>query len=151
MSEKGMKLSTKTRYGTRALLDLVMHQTGNAPVPLKEIAERQEIPLTYLEHIIAPLVAVGMIRSLRGAKGGISLARTPQEITLKDVVEILEGPTWPVDCVSGPNAFSRAGSCADQDIWGEIKKAIDQVLLSTTLQNLAERQSSKVAADMYFI
>lgn len=147
-----MKLSTKTRYGTRALLDLAIHQQGNSPVPLKAIAQRQAISLTYLEHIIAPLIASGIVSSVRGAKGGISLAKSARDITLKEVVEILEGPTAPAECVTSPQTCSRSGLCATQDIWGEIKKAVDRVLVSTTLQDLVERQSHKEpAADMYFI
>ena len=81
-----MKFSAKTRYGTRALLDLAMHQESNSPVPLKEIAGRQDISLTYLEHIIAPLIAAGLINSVRGTRGGISLAKIARDITLKEVV-----------------------------------------------------------------
>jgi Rrf2 family cysteine metabolism transcriptional repressor len=147
-----MKLSTKTRYGTRALLDLAIQRAGNSPVSLKDIAERQEISLTYLEHIITPLIAGGIIKSVRGARGGIFLARTARDITLKDVVEILEGPITPVECVTSPQTCTRSGSCATQDIWTEIKKAIDQVLVSTTLQDLVERQTDKKhAVGMYFI
>ncbi len=147
-----MKLSTKTRYGTRMLLDLAIHQTGNNPVPLKDIAERQQISLPYLEHIVAPLIAAGIINSLRGSKGGIFLAKNTQDITLKEVVELLEGATSPVECVTSPHACSRSGICAAQEVWCEIKRAIDQVLVSTTLQNLVERQNHKTSdANMYFI
>ncbi len=147
-----MKLSTRTRYGTRALLDLAVHQKGNAPVSLKDIAKRQEISLTYLEHIITPLIAAGIVSSVRGARGGVALVKIAKEITLKEIVDTLEGPSAPVECVINPQACSRSGSCATKDVWGEMKKAIDQVLASFTLQDLVERHTDKTQGiNMYFI
>jgi Rrf2 family protein len=147
-----MKFSAKTRYGTRALLDLAMHQESNSPVPLKEIAGRQDISLTYLEHIIAPMIAAGLINSVRGTRGGISLAKIARDITLKEVVQVLEGPSSPVECVITPQSCSRSSTCAARDIWGEVMNAIDSVLTSTSLQDLADRQTLKSSAsEMYFI
>jgi Rrf2 family transcriptional regulator, cysteine metabolism repressor len=147
-----MKLSAKTRYGTRALLDLAIHQKGSLPIPLKDIAERQEISLNYLEHIVGPLITSGIVSSSRGIKGGIYLARSALDITLKEVVEVLEGSTALVECITRPQVCSRSGSCATQDVWSDISKAIEQVLVSTTLQDLVERQKNKVSATgMYFI
>jgi Rrf2 family cysteine metabolism transcriptional repressor len=147
-----MKLSTKTRYGTRALLDLAIHQKGKSPVHLKDIAKRQEISLSYLEHIIIPLISTGIIKSVRGARGGISLAKAARHITLKDVVDILEGPIAPVECVISPQVCHRSGSCATRDVWSDVKKAIDQVLISSTLQDLVERQTNKEStSDTYCI
>jgi len=121
-------------------------------VPLKDIAERQSISLNYLEHIVTPLITAGIINSVRGTKGGISLARPARDITLKEVVEILGGPTAPVECITSPQTCPRSGLCATQDIWDDIKKAIDGVLVSITLEDLVERQiNKKQTADMYFI
>ena len=137
-----MKLSTKARYGTRALLDLAMH--GNQGlVQLKDIARRQDISLHYLEHLISPLVSAGMIRSLRGAGGGIGLTKLPREIKLSEVVQLLEGSITPVECVNRPNVCNRSEYCATRDIWGELAEAMTRVLKSTTLQDLVERQSQK--------
>jgi Rrf2 family protein len=146
-----MKLSTRARYGTRALLDLAMH-SDQEPVPLKDISRRQDISLHYLEHIIAPLVAAGIVKSLRGVQGGISLARPPQEIRLSEVVDLLEGSISPVECIQSPNVCNRSGYCATRDIWAELAEAMNGVLDATTLADLVERQRRKdPAAAMYNI
>ena len=147
-----MKLSTKGRYGTRALVDLALHQ-GNEPSQLKHIARRQEIPLQYLEHLITPLKAGGLVRSTRGPKGGISLTRSPQEIKLSDVIHLLEGSLAPAECVDDPAVCSRSSSCVTREVWCELKAAMDGVLESTTLQDLVERQREKEGAEtaMYYV
>lgn len=142
-----MKLSTRGRYGTRVLLDLALHD-GKEPVPLKEIAQRQQISLLYLEHIIAPLLAAGMIRSTRGARGGIQLAKPAQDIKLSQVVGLLEGSIGPVDCVNDPTVCERSEVCATRDVWIELKKAMDGVLESKTLMDLVQMQRGKKAVDM---
>lgn len=147
-----MRLSTRARYGTRALLDIAINSKDNSTVTLKEIAQRQEISLSYLEHLVGPLIDGGLIRSIRGSKGGITLARSPRDITLKDIVGLLEGPTAPVECLEHANACPRSGSCVTQEVWDEVGKAIDNVLVSKTLQDLVDRQQSKcMASDMYYI
>ena len=145
-----MKLSTRGRYATRALLDLALHQ-NEEPVLLKDIAQRQEISLSYLEHLISPLVAGGIIRSTRGAKGGISLAKPPGEIKLADVIQLLEGSIAPAECVINPKVCSRSKSCVVRDVWNEIKRAINGVLESITLQDLVERQKKQAGTTMYHI
>ena len=142
-----MKLSTRGRYGTRVLLDLAIHD-GEGPVLLKDIAKRQQISLLYLEHLIAPLIAVGMIRSMRGARGGIWLAKLPQEIKLSEVIGLLEGSIAPVDCINDPKVCSLSDACATRDVWIELKGAMDGVLESKTLQNLVDMQRKKGTADM---
>jgi Rrf2 family cysteine metabolism transcriptional repressor len=139
-----MKLSTKGRYGLRALLDLALHQ-GEGLVLLKDIARRQEFSLPYLEHLIAPLVAAGVMKSTRGARGGVSLLKPPSEIKLSEVVQLLEGSITPVDCVNNPELCHRSTFCVTRDIWVEMKEAMSQVLDSTTLQDLVERQKEKAA------
>jgi Rrf2 family transcriptional regulator, cysteine metabolism repressor len=147
-----MKLSTKGRYGTRALLDLAQHRSDE-PVALKDIAERQQISLSYLEHLIAPLIAGGILRSVKGPKGGISLAKNPGEIKLSEIIQILEGSTAPVECVDNPTICPRSELCVTRDVWYEMKKAVNLVLESNTLQNLVERQQTKKALEkeMYYI
>ena len=137
-----MKLSTRTRYGTRALLDLARHQ-GAKLVQLKDIARRQNISLHYLEHIIAPLVGAGIVRSTRGARGGLQLTKRPGEIKLSDVVQLLEGTITPVDCVIDPESCTRSDFCVTREVWGEMKKAIDNTLKAITLQDLVEREKGK--------
>ena len=137
-----MKLSTRGRYATRALLDLALHH-DEEPVLLKDIARRQQISLSYLEHLVAPLIAGGIVRSTRGAKGGISLARPPEEIRLDEIIQLLEGSIAPVECVINPEVCSRSESCVTRDVWSELKRAINGVLQSVTLQDLVERQKRK--------
>jgi Rrf2 family protein len=147
-----MKLSTRTRYGTRALLDLALHQ-AESPVSLKDIAERQQISLQYLEHLITPLIAVGIVRSIRGPKGGVALAKPPDQITLSQIMKLLEGSTSLVECVDNPKLCSRAELCVTRDIWDEMNKAMNGVMESTTLQDLVERQKNKKPSKeaMYYI
>ncbi|MFC1983586.1 RrF2 family transcriptional regulator [Chloroflexota bacterium] len=147
-----MKLSTKGRYGTRALLELASHY-GEGPIQLKDIAQRQQISLRYLEHLITPLVAGGILRSIRGAGGGVLLARPPEEIKLSEVVQLLEGPTAPVECVDNPEICDRSQLCVSRDVWGELKKAINGVLEATTLANLVyrDKQKEKPELAMYYI
>ena len=141
-----MKLSTRGRYGLRALLDLALHR-GEGSVPLKDIAWRQEISLPYLDHLITPLVAAGLVKSTRGARGGVLLLKSPADIKLSEVVQFLEGPIAPVDCVINPALCHRSAFCVTRDIWVEMKEAMSQVLDSTTLQDLVERHRQKGQAD----
>ena len=147
-----MILSTRTRYGTRALLDLALHQ-AESPVSLKDIAERQQISLQYLEHLITPLIAVGIVRSIRGPKGGVALAKPPDQITLSQIMKLLEGSTSLVECVDNPKLCSRAELCVTRDIWDEMNKVMNGVMESTTLQDLVERQKNKKPSKeaMYYI
>jgi Rrf2 family protein len=137
-----MRLSTKGRYGVRALVDIALNSDGG-PVLLKDIARRQEISAQYLEHLVAPLIRAGILRSIRGAKGGIALAKPPEEIRLSRVIEILEGSVAPVECVDNPALCTRSDKCATRDVWSEIKVAIMGVLESLTLKDLMDRQKAK--------
>lgn len=140
-----MKLSTKGRYGTRVLLDLALHM-GEGPVQLKDISAREQISLSYLEQIVGILIAAKMVRSLRGARGGVWLAKSPGEIKLSEVIGVLEGSIAPVDCINDPGACSRSEFCATRDVWSEVKAAMNGVLESTTLQDLVERHKRKLMA-----
>ena len=137
-----MKLSTRARYGTKALLELSL-RWGKGPVLLKHIARKQEIPLQYLEQIIRPLIQAGLIKTTRGARGGISLRKPPREVLLSEVIQLLEGSIAPVACVETPEQYPRSDRCVTHDIWAEVKKAIDGVLESTTFEDLVERQKEK--------
>jgi Rrf2 family cysteine metabolism transcriptional repressor len=147
-----MKISTRGRYGLRTLLDLALHQDDGL-VLLKDIARRQEFSLPYLEHLIAPLIAAGLVKSTRGARGGVSLIKPPAEIKLGDAVQLLEGSIAPVDCINHPELCHRSAFCVTRDIWVQMKEAISYVLNSTTLQDLVERQKQKGQTEtgMYYI
>jgi len=147
-----MKLSTKGRYGSRAMLDLALNY-GKGFILLKDIARRQEISERYLEHLIAPLKAAGLVKSVRGARGGYSLARPPSEIKLNEVIRVLEGSMSPVDCVDDFGLCHRARFCVTREIWRDVGRAINGVLESMTLEEMVERQMEKGAprAVMYHI
>jgi Rrf2 family cysteine metabolism transcriptional repressor len=137
-----MKLSTKGRYGVRALLDIALN-CESGPVLLKDIAKRQGISAQYLEHLVSPLIKAGVVRSIRGARGGITLAKSPEEIRLSQVIEILEGSVAPVECVDDPGICSRSSFCVTRDVWEELKRAMVGVLDSVTLKDLVERHKEK--------
>jgi len=126
------------------MLDLALHY-DKTPVFLKDISARQGISLRYLEQIISPLIAAKIVTSTRGPKGGVMLARPPQKIKLSEVIQVLEGPITPVECVDNPGVCTRAPSCVVRDVWTELARAMYGVLESTTLQNLVERQEKKRA------
>jgi len=142
-----MKLSTRARYGLRALLDLALHQ-GEGLVQLKVIALRQQISLPYLEHLIRPLIAGGLVKSVRGVGGGVRLARLPSEIRLSEAVQLLEGSTVLVECVDDPGSCDRSGICVTRDVWSEVGEAMVRVLGSITLQDLVDREENRRQAGM---
>lgn len=148
-----MKLSTRGRYGARAMLDLAIHY-GEGTILLKDIAARQGISQRYLEHIMTTLVSNGLIQSSRGQQGGFSLAKSPREIKLSQIIQVLEGSLAPAACVENPRLCERATACVTRDIWGRLKKAIWEVLDSITLQDMVKMQREKLAkseAQMYYI
>jgi Rrf2 family protein len=139
-----MKMSTKGRYGVRLMLELALHY-GQGPVFLKDIAEKQGISEKYLWQLIAPLKAAGLVNSLRGAHGGYILAKPPAQVTLKDIVVILEGSLSAVECVAVPKSCARMQMCITRDIWKEVSEKIAQVLEAITLQQMVDRQHQKEA------
>lgn len=137
-----MRLSTKGRYGVRLMLDLASHCEG-APVFLKDIAERQEISEKYLWHLIAPLKAAGLVKSIRGAHGGYLLAKPPEEVTLREIVDVLEGSLSLVECVKTPSVCKRVQFCVTRDVWEEITESITHILEAISLKDMVDRQRNK--------
>ncbi len=136
-----MKLSTRTRYGVRMMLALARHY-GQGSVYLKDIAKIEEISEKYLSQIIIPLRGVGLVHSVRGAYGGYSLAKAPSEITLKDIVDVLEGDCL-VDCVRDPGVCPRTLSCASRDVWDLLGGKISELLASVTMEKLLQMDEEK--------
>ena len=134
-----MKISTKGRYGVRAALELSLRY-GSGPVMVREISESQEISERYLEQILNTLRTSGLVNSIRGAKGGYKLAKSPSEITLGDILRSLEGPLDVVSC-TGNYECGRMAECAAFDVWKEIKEKIENVLDSITFEELVKRQN----------
>jgi Rrf2 family cysteine metabolism transcriptional repressor len=137
-----MKISTKGRYGTMAMLDLALHY-GEGPILAKDIARRQYISEQYLEHLLIALKVAGMVRSTRGTRGGFTLAKPPSQIRLSEIIQVTEGSMSPAECVDDPEAYPRVALCVIHDVWAEVKAAINTILESTTLQDLLERQRQR--------
>ncbi len=137
-----MRLSTKGRYGTRAMLDVALHADGGL-VHLKDVAQRQEVSKKYLEHLAARLEADGLLRAVRGTGGGVALARSPSDITVLDILCTLEGSLAPVECVDRPEVCSRSVNCGARDLWAELGSVMTGFLGSVTLEELCERQREK--------
>src|SRR5438445_13730975 len=138
-----MMFSTKTEYGVRVMVELA-RRSGEDPVPLAEIASRGDLPLAYLEHLVARLRKAGLVDSRRGSRGGYLLARSPTEITMAEVVEALEGAIAPIECISeapdGSIVCSResdpAHVCPTKLLWTRVRFAIVRTLQETTLADV---------------
>ena len=148
-----MKISTKGRYGLRAMMDLATHGEGHTPVFLSDIAKRQGISDKYLEHIFSSLHKAGLVKSLRGRKGGYLLNRLPGDITVNEILTVLEGPCNLVDCVSDTTACPKTEICATREVWTILGNKIQETLKGFTLAKLAERQKEKISEEpiMYSI
>ena len=133
-----MKLSTRTRYGIRAVLELAANY-GAGPLQIRLIAQRQDISVKYLEQLMAILKSAQVVRSIRGAKGGYILARAPAQIKLSELFYALEGPVTTVECVADQNYCARVADCATRSVWIQLQQAIQDVLQSITLQDLVDR------------
>ncbi|RKY85085.1 hypothetical protein DRQ11_10495 [candidate division KSB1 bacterium] len=137
-----MNLSTKGRYGLRAMVELALHY-GEGPILLKEIAKRQEISEKYLEQLIIPLKIASMVKSTRGAHGGYELTVPPEQIKVYEVIQVLEGSLAPVGCIDNPTICPRSSTCVTRDLWMRMKQSMVKVLNSITLAELAEQQKSR--------
>lgn len=137
-----MKLSTRSRYGLRAALELAM-EYGQGPVQIKTMAEREGISNKYLEQLIAILKSSGLIRSIRGPKGGYVLSKPPEEIMLSQIFTTLEGPLVAVECLEHPDFCPRCGGCVTRELWAEMQGALLGVLDSKTLKDLVDRMHEK--------
>lgn len=133
-----MKLSTRTRYGIRAVLELAENY-GKRPIQLKIIARHQGISVKYLEQLMAMLKSAGIVSSVRGSKGGYILAKSPDQIRLSDCFNCLEGPVITVECVENDNYCPKAYDCIARSLWAEVQKAVIKVLESVTLQSLLDK------------
>lgn len=131
-----MKLSTKGRYGVKAMVDLAIHY-GDVPVSIKTISERQNISEYYLEQLFSPLRKAELIRSIRGAQGGYVLNREPKYITVADVMNVLEGPVEIAECIEGTEC-DNIDFCATRLLWEKIKNSIDEVMENITLQDIVD-------------
>ena len=138
-------LSSRAKYATRAILDLSQHY-DRRPVQIHEIAERQNVPVKFLEQILLSLKRFGFVQSRKGPGGGYMLARPPHEITLGAVVRSMDGPLAPVSCVS-ITGYMECGcpdpeTCGLRAVWKEARDSLTAVLDGTTFADIRDRQSS---------
>ncbi len=137
-----MKISTKGRYGLRVMADIANNGKDGTPVAIKDIAEREHLSEKYLEQIVGSLVKDGLLRSVRGAKGGYHLTHSAEEITVEEILRATEGSLAPVACAEDNGKCENYCDCLTSFIWTEIYKATIAVVSSITLRDLAERSST---------
>ncbi len=135
-----MKLSTKGRYGLKAIYELALNFNDNTPLPIKIIAEKIGVSELYLEQIFSVLKKNELVKSVRGAQGGYLLAKTPTDITVGDVIRALEGPVAPASCVSGEQTpCMNAEECVTKIVWEKMKSSIDECMDAITLQDMLDK------------
>ena len=149
-----MRLSAKVEYGVRAMAFLAFHyQSG--PLPLREIAEHEDISLKFLEQIFPELRRSGLVTSVRGSRGGYLLARPPNKIKVNDIVRAVEGPITPINCLSekeGEPCCHRLEGCLTRQVWERLRDKINDVLDEVSLNELIDlklAQSNKHAGGSY--
>jgi Rrf2 family iron-sulfur cluster assembly transcriptional regulator len=130
-----MKLSTRSRYGARILVDLARY-SNQGPVQIGEISKRQDISVKYLEQLIRPLKQAKMVNSVRGPKGGHLLALKPEDITLGQIVRLFEGQSELVECISNPEKCSMSDDCQVRLAWGDATRVLYEKLDRTTIADL---------------
>ncbi|MBU1002129.1 MAG: Rrf2 family transcriptional regulator [Proteobacteria bacterium] len=130
-----MKLSTRSRYGTRMLLDIAENSNGK-PVSVSDISKRLGVSVKYLEQLIRPLKRGGYLDSVRGPKGGHVLTKSPSEITVGEVVRLLEGGINLTDCVGDQEFCTRSPQCNVRNVWVEATKAMNDILDSITISQI---------------
>jgi len=145
-----MKLSTKGRYGARAMLDIAVNNE-KGPCVMKDISARQDISPKYLDHILSALRRADLIKNIRGKGGGYILSRPAASINMKDIIEAVEGSLAPVECVDNPALCERSAACPTIDVWRNVRDAIEGVLIATTLEKLVELQKKKEPSGLQYI
>lgn len=136
-----MRLSTTARYGLRAMSDLCTHSNASHPVPVSDIALRQDIPLNYLEQLFGKLRRGGLLESVRGAQGGYLLARRPDEITIADILLALGEPFIFGSCQT-EKGCENAVNCPTFNLWRKVKGSVDEILENTTLEDIVDEKNS---------
>ena len=135
-----MKLSTRCRYAVRSLLDLALHSNEDGDlVLLKDIAKRQNLSVKYLESIFSTLRRSGIIKGVRGAKGGYKLVKDPATVTIYDIVFTMQGFIAPVGCVEDICCCTRSQKCVTHELWDELTQSISDTLKRYTLKDLIEK------------
>ena len=140
-----IRLSTKGRYGTRLMLNLAHHfNNGSEAVILKNVSEDEDISIRYLEQIIIPLKINKLVKSIRGAGGGYTLARPPAKIKLCEILEALEGSCCLVECVEDPDYCDKINSCATHDVWTKASLMLKDYFTKLSLSDLMRMEKKKL-------
>ncbi len=134
-----MKLSTKGRYGTRLMLELAKRYNEKQPILLRQIADKQDISLKYLEQIIILLKNAKLVRSIRGSKGGYMLSKPPKDVNILEIIEALEGDIDIVDCIGHPEMCNKVESCVTREVWETISLRIKDSLRNISLKDLINK------------
>ncbi len=141
-----MKLSTRSRYGARILVDLARN-SQQGPVQIGEISKRQDISVKYLEQLIRPLKQANLVNSVRGPKGGHLLAVKPEDVTLGQIVRLFEGQSELVECISNPQKCSMSADCQVRLAWGDATRVLYENLDNTTIADLMDANPSDEQSD----
>jgi Rrf2 family protein len=139
-----IRMSTKGRYGTRLMLQLAHHYGDKEPaVILRRVAENEDISIRYLEQIIIPLKVSKLVKSIRGAGGGYTLARHPTQIRISEILHALEGSCCLVECIEDPDFCPRIPYCATFEIWNKASLLLKNYFDNVTLQDVVEIDRKK--------
>ncbi|MCL1886423.1 MAG: Rrf2 family transcriptional regulator [Betaproteobacteria bacterium] len=144
-----MRFSTKSRYALRLMVELALNENDSS-VSLKNISQRQDISLKYLEQIVSLMTKAGLLLSMRGAQGGYRLAKKASDMTVSDILQATEGSFAPAPCLEKGYVCNRMSQCATNDFWCDLHEHLRQYLKSITLEDLAKAQKEKRMPD-YFI
>ncbi len=145
-----MRISTRSRYGTRLMIYLAeKYDKGN--VLLKDVAKKECISEKYLSQIVIPLRMVGLISGSRGANGGYTLTRPPSDITIKEIVEALEGDLYLIDCTMDEKTCDRSNVCASKEIWTDLSLKIIEFLNNINLEDLVKVKQKKEMESIEYV
>ncbi len=142
-----MKLSTKCRYGIRAIIEIARNY-DKRPTKRREIAANQDLDDSYLENILIELKSKNIVTALRGAKGGFILRAAPEEITLLQIIESLQGDISPAECLTTPSVCGRVTKCVTRPVWQKMKKIQEDFLAGITIKSLLEDEEKNSELDI---
>jgi Rrf2 family protein len=134
-----MKISARTRYGLRILLDIAQHERDPVPRTIAAIAAAQGISAAFISRLAVPLKRAGLLHALRGAGGGLRLAKSPEDISVLSIAEALDGPVSILACVTRPKTCKRYRDCFARSVWADLNLSIKSALADMTLAKVMDR------------
>ena len=145
-----LKVSQKLEYAMRAMIELAQRRDQGALVPAREIAERQQVPVRFLEQQLGALSKAGLVESFRGAGGGCRIARDPAEITVAEIADAIEGQIFPMFCLEpSDHTCFQDSRCGLQGFWADVARAVQQVFATTTVADLAARHRTSTPGQAF--